>query len=95
MDDEVESIKAAEEKNALLRALTAHPGWQILREVAEAQIAMRTNHIVLTQLNPNFTSEMQEYAKGEVAGMRTLLAIPAAAFEDGGVNPDEEFSDDR
>ena len=79
--DELESDKAAAEKNGLLRGLTAHPGWQILRDIAESQILMRTNHIVLTQLSPEFTSSMQEYEKGEVQGMRSLLAIPGMAKE--------------
>lgn len=87
-DPEVESDKAAEEKNALLRGLTAHPGWQILRGIAESQITMRTNHIILTQLSPEFTAEMQEFQKGEVTGMRTLLAIPAAAVEEAKVDPE-------
>jgi hypothetical protein len=70
-----EAIKIKQE----MIALTSSPGWKRLQEISRVQVEGRTNSILL---NPTENAYAQEYLKGEIQGMKTLLAIPLTLTED-------------
>ncbi len=59
--------------------LISSPGWKRLLEITKTQVEGRTNSILL---KPTESAYEQEYLKGEIQGMKTLLAIPVTLVED-------------
>jgi len=55
------------------KELIESDGWKRLVEIADEQIAGRVNEIVL---KPMTDLAHQEFAKGEVAGIKLFIAIP-------------------
>lgn len=70
-----------DEKRTALIALTKSAGWEILLGIAREQIERRSQQIIYQPLSESWTSEMQEYAKGECQGMLTLMKIPEVFIE--------------
>ncbi len=70
-----EAIKIKQE----MMSLTSSPGWKRLLEITRVQVEGRTNSILL---KPTESAYEQEYLKGEIQGMKTLLAIPVSLVED-------------
>jgi hypothetical protein len=72
--------EAIKQKEAL-SGLTAHPGWIMLRDILQAQIARRSDEILLVPTGDMNTELQQEFKKGEVTAMRTLLQLPEVLLE--------------
>lgn len=70
-----EAVKIKQE----MQSLTSSPGWKRLQEISRVQVEGRTNSILL---KPTESAYEQEYLKGEIQGMKTLLAIPVSLVED-------------
>lgn len=69
------------EQKEVLQGLLSSPGWDLLREVLEEQIAHRTQAIILSPLESVDRLGVQEYAKGEVAALKLALQMPEAMLE--------------
>ena len=61
-----------------LRTLLASPGWGLLAEVIDQQVATRTDSIILKPLQGTDEALGQEFSKGEIAGLRLLRHLPDA-----------------
>ena len=72
-----EAIKQKEH----LEALTAHPGWHILLGVLEAQVKLRMDEVILAPTGEVNTPFQQEFKKGEITGIRTVLETPQMLIE--------------
>lgn len=70
-----EAVKVKRE----MEALTSLPGWKRLTEIARVQIEGRTNSVLL---QPTSSPYEQEYLKGEIQGMKTLVSIPETVMAD-------------
>ncbi len=70
-----EAVKVKQE----MQSLISSPGWKRLQEISKTQVEGRTNSILL---KPTESAYEQEYLKGEIQGMKTLLAIPVSLVED-------------
>lgn len=67
-----------QEEYRILKNLTESAGWLWLMEVGEQQRVGRTDEIILKPL-PNLDSALaQEFAKGEISGIRLFFEIPKA-----------------
>lgn len=73
--EEVEKIPD-EEKNEALLLLTKSRGWQILVTIAEIQIGTRKNQVLYKPLEGESGIYIQEFLKGEIQGMESLLRLP-------------------
>lgn len=73
---------SAQEQKRHLKALLESEGWRILRGVLEEQVHNRTESIILVPLEGADAVYGQEYAKGEIAGLRLALATPATLFDE-------------
>lgn len=74
-----EALREALVQKEELSLLLATKGWSILCEILNDQIVARTNKVMLLPLgdpNGNLSVEQQEFMKGEVAGIRTMLQLP-------------------
>jgi len=80
INDQPRSLDLAMKERGVLKELVATPGWKFLMEIAEAQRMVRSNKILLT---PRAADEMtiQEFEKGEVAGVLLFMNMPATAIE--------------
>ncbi len=70
-----EAVKIKTEMSNLISS----PGWKRLQDISRTQVEGRTNSILL---KPTESAYEQEYLKGEIQGMKTLLAIPVTLVED-------------
>ena len=73
--------EAAPSQLAALRQLLKSPGWELLVKHAQAQIQTRTDTVILTPLESTGKVTQQEFQKGEIAGMRLLIALPESLIE--------------
>lgn len=71
-----EQRKAAVMQKESFRGLTQHPGWERLREIVEGQINARTGAVLFRVLEDQNSVFAQEYMKGEIQGLRLVLALP-------------------
>lgn len=85
MEDNSDHLEAVRQKRALTD-LTNSEGWKILAQVFEDQVTRRVNHILYQPLGTEgalyTTVEQQEFGKGEVTGIKSLLAYPAQRIEE-------------
>ena len=75
-----ERLAEARQQNMALGALLESKGWSMLCVLLQDQITQRTNKVMLLPLGEpegNATLAQQEFMKGEVAGIRTMLNLPA------------------
>lgn len=68
---------AIEQKHAG-EALLASKGWSILAQYVQAEIDRLTDEVINTPLytSPEVTAERQEYVKGCIKGLKTVLGLP-------------------
>ena len=69
-----------------LRDLLRAQGWALLCEHAQGQLETRINDIILNPLSDKAADGLlavagQEYEKGEIQGMKHLLAFPSTMIE--------------
>lgn len=70
-----EQRRAAVIQKESFRGLTQHPGWEKLTEIVRGQIEARMGQ-VLQVLESESAVFAQEYMKGEIQGLRLMLALP-------------------
>lgn len=70
-----EQREEALSQQAAMKALTASSGWAILVGIMDEQIQARLDNIVLKPLTDTASQFNQEFAKGEVAMIKTLKEI--------------------
>ena len=80
MEEEPRSLDLAMKERSVLRELTESAGWKFLMEIAEAQRMVRSNKILLTPC-PADQVTVQEFEKGEIAGITLFSAMPETAIE--------------
>lgn len=80
MEEEPRSLDLAMKERSVLRELMESAGWRFLMEIAEAQRMVRSNKILLTAC-PADQVTVQEFEKGEVAGIMLFSTMPATAVE--------------
>lgn len=73
-EQRVEAVRQKREMEALLET----PGWKTFEAAIQAQIKYRIDEIML---NPDLDPMRSKYLAGEVAGIKTLLALPAGMVE--------------
>lgn len=73
--EEVSRVRELQEELSKLASLKEHAGYQYLMEIAEAQVKGRMDQMILTPLEGMDQVLRQEYAKGEVAGIRLFTNI--------------------
>ena len=61
-----------------MEELVASPGWQTVRDIIQRQVEPRKQQVLF---NPTSEPYQQEYMKGEVNGMETILRLPATMIE--------------
>ncbi len=64
-----------------------HPGWDLLLQVVNAQLKLRTQRVLLTPLETLDGALAQEFQKGEISGLSLAVALP-----DGLINEAQEAS---
>jgi len=87
MDEEL----SAREAYRVWKEFKEHRAWQWVMHIAQGQIENR-REVVLSQMTPGQELE-REFFKGEIAGIRTFLAIPDTAMEVALVEMDQEIKD--
>ena len=80
MNEEPRSLDLAMNERAMLRELIESSGWQFLMTIAQAQRQVRSNKILLTP-RPADEITVQEFEKGEVAGIMLFEELPTTAIE--------------
>lgn len=80
--DLIEQKKEARVKKEAIEALLRSQGWDILRTIAESQVSLLTNQVMLTPVGDVGAGYKQEFDKGHVAGIRTFMAIPAQLLDE-------------
>jgi len=75
-EDDVESKLSARDQKKALEALLASRGWSILSGILNSQVQTRCDAIILTPLEKRVAVFQQEYAKGEVAGIKLAVNLP-------------------
>ena len=73
-EQRIEAVKQKREMEELL----AMPGWKILEAAMNAQIKYRMDQITL---DPDLEPMKSKYLLGEVAGIKTLMALPLGMVE--------------
>lgn len=56
--------------------MTQHPGWIRLKEIVEGQVSARMGSVLFRVLEDQNSVFAQEYMKGEIQGLRLVLALP-------------------
>ena len=74
-------LKEAQEQKPQLESLLRHPGWDIVRKVAEGQINARQREVMGGPAESGRSVNRQEWLKGEASGMRLLLGLPNLLVE--------------
>lgn len=67
---------------SVLEDLMKHPGWEVLKTAAEKHNTVRLNEI-LKPLGEGITAERQEFLKGEMSGITTIINLPQAGVQSG------------
>lgn len=80
MEDENRSLDLAMNERGVLKELIETPGWKFLMDIAEAQRMVRSNKILFTPC-PADQVTVQEFEKGEVAGITLFTSMPETAIE--------------
>jgi hypothetical protein len=76
IDEDELSVEQTRDAIRALKELRSHPGWDIIRRIVNSQITSRIDSYIL-QPRKDMASEWEkEFQKGEVAGMRFILALP-------------------
>lgn len=57
------------------------PGWDLLVKHANEQIKTRTDTVILTPLESTGKVTLQEFMKGEIGGIRLMMALPDTLIE--------------
>lgn len=83
-----EAVKIKREMESLISS----PGWKRLVEISRNQVDGRTNSILL---KPTESPYEQEYLKGEIQGMKTLVSIPGNLVEDAAAIIDSTKSEEE
>lgn len=79
-DDELEKLEKEDRiRIGHLKSLIEHPGWHIIREIIEGQIRIRQDQIIL---KPTRDVADENFQKGEMAGLRSILAMPQQLVDD-------------
>jgi hypothetical protein len=68
-------VRELQEQLSNLNALLEHRGYRELMRIAEEQDVARVNTLVLTPLKTMDEALEQEYAKGEIGGIRLFKAM--------------------
>jgi hypothetical protein len=77
-----ENLNAQEQKRAL-QGLLESKGWSILRATLEEQVKLRTDDLILRPSSEIEGGYVQlEFMKGEIAGIRTVLATAEALLSE-------------
>jgi hypothetical protein len=79
--DAAKELKEAQEQIPQLQSLLRHPGWDIVRKVAEGQINARQREVMGGPVESGRSVNRQEWLKGEASGMRLLLGLPNLLIE--------------
>lgn len=79
--EQVREVKEAREHKALLEGLLAHPGWDIVCKLLEAQIETRTSDVMASPLGGEKSLAKQEWLKGEASGLRLAKLMPNITLE--------------
>lgn len=80
--DEVQrSLRELQEELSELNALRNHRGYKKLLLIAEEQVNARISTIVLVPLETSDGVLKQEYAKGEIHGIRLFMAMTDAQID--------------
>lgn len=69
------------EQLQILRQLLKSPGWDLLVKHANEQVKTRTDEVILRPLESTGKVTLQEYMKGEVGGIRLIMALPETLIE--------------
>lgn len=82
MEEQTREQQVAELRAQLskFRSLVQHPGWVELVRVATAQALMREGPALRSATTHENLGE-HNFAKGEAAGMRALIALPETIIE--------------
>ena len=75
MEEQVEEARVALLE---LQEMIKTPGWKRLQKIADTQIEGRRNEVLL---QPTTDAYAQEYMKGEINGMATVIKMPAMLVE--------------
>ncbi len=59
-----------------------HPGWDLLLQVINAQVKLRTQRVLLTPLDTLDGALGQEFQKGEISGLSLAVALPAGLINE-------------
>lgn len=78
MDD---TLNAQEQARAL-KALLDSKGWAIVKGILDQQVAARLHDLVVVPLASLDGALAQEFAKGEIAGIKSILTTLEALYED-------------
>lgn len=81
-ENKKELLSSALELKRAYEELQAFPAWATIKAQLEKQVRVRTDRIMLTPLTNLDAAMEQEYAKGEVAGIRLVLCLPEQTVED-------------
>jgi len=81
-ENKKELLSSALELKRAYEELQAFPAWATIKAQLEKQVRVRTDRIMLTPLTNLDAAMEQEYAKGEVAGIRLVLRLPEQTGED-------------
>lgn len=63
------------------KKLVEHPGWKMLKELAEHERNIRQQAVCLTPINEMSQAFAQEFYKGEFSGIALVLTKPEAQIE--------------
>ena len=80
MEEEPRSLDLAMKERGVLKELINSAGWRFLMEIAQAQRMVRSNKILFTAC-PADQVTVQEFEKGEVAGITLFSTMPETAIE--------------
>lgn len=81
MNEKEDSLEVKIELRRKLEDLVSSPGWDVLKEIADGQVAARRNRVMLTPVSTNYSVETEQFEKGEVAGVLLFLDMPQTAIE--------------
>lgn len=83
MSDEISSeVAELREKIREIKVLIDSPIWKQYSDLVESQCNGRVDQMILTPLSGFDAALAQEYAKGEIAGMRLALQVLPQLIED-------------
>lgn len=78
MDEELN----AQEQARALKALLDSKGWAIVKGILDQQVSARLHDLVVVPLASLDGALAQEFAKGEIAGIKSIVTTLEALYED-------------